>query len=89
MSYQQTTLDGFQVPPGMMLVPAPQQTQQQPRQSQQQPQQSQTYANVSQYIPPTLNHNPSFKMNRVAPPPAPVHNTQTVNHHLPNNCNII
>jgi len=82
MSYQQTTLDGFQVPPGMMLVPAPQQTQQQP-------QQSQTYANVPQYKPPTLNHNPSFMMNRVAPPPAPVHNTQTVNHILPNNCNII
>jgi hypothetical protein len=78
MPNQQTTGDGYQVPPGMMLVPAPQQ-------------QPETYANVSQHKHHTLNHNPSFKMNKIAPPPPPppVYNTQTVNHSLPNNCNII
>ncbi len=71
MSNQQTTVDGFQVPPGMMLVPAPQQ--------------SQTFQTVTQYQPPTMTYNNSMKNNKVAPPPAD-QNTQIFNHSFPNNC---
>lgn len=57
MSNIQTSVNGFQVPPGMMLVPAPQQ-------------QIQPQPTVSQYKPPTITHSNSFKHNKVAPPPS-------------------
>lgn len=57
MSTQQATGNGFQVPPGMMLVPIPQQ-------------QQQTQPTVSQYKPPTVTNANSFKGNKVAPPPS-------------------
>lgn len=70
MSQQPTTNDNYQVPPGMMLVPAPQQ---------------QTQPNVSQYKPPTLTYSTSVKTNKVAPPPS-AYNNHTGNHGLPINC---
>jgi len=82
MYYQQTTNDGFQVPPGMMLVPASQQQQPSfPRVIEP----SQQYPTVSQNKPSTLNYNNSLKNNKVAPPPL-VHNRQQGNQILSNNC---
>jgi hypothetical protein len=76
MYNQQTTNDQFQVPSGMMLVPAPQQH-------------SQPYPTVSQYQPPTMAYNnSSVKNNKVAPPPY-IHNSQPVNQMFPTNCIII
>ncbi len=91
MSNQQTTFDGFQVPPGMMLVPAPQQQQQQQQQHQsfsriiESSQQPQTHPTVSQYKPPTVTQSNSFKTNKVAPPPS-IYHSQPINHTQPPNC---
>jgi hypothetical protein len=49
------------------------------------PQQPQPYPMMSQYNPPTVPYNNSFKNNKVAPPP--IYGKQTVNQMLPYNCN--
>jgi hypothetical protein len=48
-------------------------------------QQPQSYPMISQYKPPTVPYNNSFRNNKVAPPP--IYHKQTVNQMLPYNCN--
>ncbi len=96
MYNQQTNFDGYQVPPGMVLVAAPQQEQSYPRvieashQQQSYPRvieasQQQPHAIVSQYQPSTVVHSNSFKTNRAVPPPS-THKIQPINNMLQNNC---
>lgn len=82
MSNQQSTVDGFQVPPGMMLVPVPQQYQQQTLPRTIEPSQQPA---ALQYKTSTVTNNNSFKRNKVAPPPS-AHNTQTGSHATVSNC---
>jgi hypothetical protein len=77
MSNQQTTFDGYQLPPGMMLVAAPQQ--------QQQEQSFPRTIEPSQHKTSTVAHSNSFKNNRIAPPPS-AHKIQPINNMLQNNC---
>ncbi len=96
MSYQPTLPDGYQLPPGMMLVAAPQQQpmpmyngpSQQPMPMYNGPsQQPQVYPTISQYQPPTIINNNSLKNNKVAPPPpTSMYHTQTASQPLPLNC---
>jgi hypothetical protein len=80
MPHQQTMFGEYRVPTGMMLVPAPRESIPMTNAPSQQPQ---AYTMTSQYIPPTVVYNNSFKNNKVAPPPQFAHNGQAG---LPNNC---
>lgn len=87
MSYQQTNPNGYQLPPGMMLVPAPQQQQQEqsfPRVIEASHQQHQMHPTVTQYQPSTVAPSNSFRTSRVPPPSD--NKIQPVNHAFQNNC---
>ncbi|UJR38260.1 hypothetical protein I4U23_030933 [Adineta vaga] len=72
---QQNPFDTYQIPSGMVLVPASQQQQQMIRKTKPS-QYPPPHPIVSEYKPPTVSHNASFKGNKVAPPPHPDYTTQ-------------
>lgn len=84
MSNLHASTNEFQVPPGMMLVPMPQQQSYPKIMEPSQP--SQIQPTVSQYKPPTVTQSNSFKHNRVAPPPALDQKTHNANQPVLTNC---
>jgi hypothetical protein len=67
MNRRQSMSNGYQIPSGMKLVPASPQPEPIPM--------------LSQYKPPPMAYNNSFKNNRVAPPPSGYNS-----YAQPNNC---